>query len=401
MRLIEIQPRMHLRVIALVFSTVGAFGCDAPHAAQKPAPAAKVENAVKEGDLATVTLSPEAEARLGIRTAPIEQTNVSQARTFGGEVVLPPDSTIIVSAPLAGTILAGASAGAPVAGAIVKKGQAIFHLLPFLVLERNMRAQAEKELADAKTSFEARKVKLDRAEQLLRDKAGSVRQVEQAREDLAIAVSALKAAIEKMEVIQRSPLEADTSMAVTSPEDGMIQKVHVGGGQKVAASTPLFEITSLRSIWVRVPVYAGDLGSIDRGQTAKVHNLGDSHGSPIVSARPVAAPPSGNANAATVDLFFELPGGSFFRAGQKVGVTLTLRGAEESLVAPHSAIISDVHGGEWVYENFGPQQYVRRRVEVRYVTGSLAVLAHGPAPGTMVVVTGAAELFGTEFGTGK
>lgn len=403
MRLTKIQSRMHLRVVALVLSTVGAFGCSAQQAAEapKPAPPAKVENAVKEGDLATVTLSPEAEARLGIATALIEQTNVSQARTFGGEVVLPPDSTITVSAPLAGTILAGASGGAPVAGTIVKKGQAIFRLLPFLVLERNMRAQAEKELADARTSFEARKVKLDRAEQLLRDKAGSVRQVEQAREDLAIAESALKAATEKMEVIKRSPLEADTSVAVNSPEDGMVQKVHAGTGQKVAASTALFEIASLRSIWVRVPVYAGDLGSIDRRQAAKVTNLGDSPGSPMVSARPITAPPSANANAATVDLFFELPGGSAFRPGQKVGVTLMLRGAEESLVVPHSAIISDVHGGEWVYENVAAQQYVRRRVEVRYVTGSLAVLAHGPAPGTRVVVTGAAELFGTEFGTGK
>lgn len=401
MRLLEVQPRRHLRVVALVLSTVGAAGCAAPHAAQKPPPPAKVEHAVKEGDLATVTLTTEAEARLGISTALIEQTNVSQARTFGGEVVLPPDSTIIVSAPLAGTILAGASGGAPVAGSIVKKGQAVFRLLPFLAPERDMRAQAEKELTDAKTRVEAGKVKLDRAEQLLRDKAGSVRQVEQAREDLAIAVSALKAAVDKTERIQRSPLEADTTVAVSSPEDGMIQKVHAGTGQKVAASTALFEITSLRSIWVRVPVYAGDLGSIDRRQAAKIHNLGDSHGSPTLSARPVAAPPSGNANAATVDLFFELPSGGPFRPGQKVGVTLTLRGAEESLVTPHSAIISDVHGGEWVYENFGPQQYVRRRVEVRYVTGPLAVLAHGPAPGTKVVVTGVAELFGTEFGTGK
>jgi RND family efflux transporter MFP subunit len=356
---------------------------------------------VRESDLATVTLTAEAEARLGIRTAPIEQTNVSQARTFGGEVVPPPDSTIIVAAPLAGTILPGGSGGAPLAGTIVKKGQAIFRLLPFLAPERNMRAQAEKEATDARTRFEAGKVKLDRAEQLLRDKAGSVRQVEQAREDLAIADSALKAALEKVERIQRSPLEADTPVAVTAPEDGMIQKVHAGTGQKVAASAPLFEIASLRSIWVRVPVYAGDLGSIDRRQAAKVNSLGDSPGLAIISARPITAPPSANANAATVDLFYELPSGTAFRPGQKVAVTLGLRGAEESLVAPHSAIISDVHGGEWVYENSAPQRYVRRRVEVRYVTGSLAVLAHGPAPGTKVVVTGAAELFGTEFSTGK
>jgi cobalt-zinc-cadmium efflux system membrane fusion protein len=40
-------------------------------------------------------------------------------------------------------------------------------------------------------------------------------------------------------------------------------------------------------------------------------------------------------------------------------------------------------------------------VEVRRVVNSLAVLARGPAVGAKVVTAGAAEIFGTEFGTGK
>jgi membrane fusion protein, heavy metal efflux system len=395
--------RFDLRIAAIVVLTAGASGCATELAddSKKSAPPAKVENAIKEGELATVTLAPEAEARLGIRTAPVEFTSVARTRTLGGEVVLPPDSNIIVSAPMAGTILAGASGGAPVAGMMVRKGQAIFRLLPLLAPERDARSLAEKELTDAQTRVDAAKVKLDRAEQLLRDKAGSVKQVEQAREDLTIAEHALKAAREKKERVIRAPLEGDTSIAVMAPEDGIVQKVLAGTGQKVHGSTPLFEIESLKLIWVRVPVYAGDVGSIDRRQPAKVHNLGDSPGSPILSARPIEAPPTANPNASTVDLYYELPIRGVFKPGQKVGVTLNVVGAQESLVVPHSAIVRDVHGGEWVYENVGPHQYVRRRVEVSNVTGSMAVLARGPAAGTQVVITGAAELFGTEFGTGK
>lgn len=395
--------RCDLRIAAVVALTISGSGCTTPGAAevQKSAPPAKVENAVKEGDLATVTLSPEADARLGIRTAPVEFTSVTQTRTFGGEVVLPPDSTIIVSAPMAGTILSGASGGPPAAGAMVKKGQAVFRLLPLLPPERDARSLAQKELSDAQARVDNAKAKLDRAEQLLREKAGSVKQVEQAREDLALAESALKAAREKLERVVSSPLAGDASIAVVSPEDGMVQKVHVGTGQNVAGSTALFEVASLRSVWVRVPVYAGDLASIDRRQSAKVHNLGDSTGSPILSAKPIDAPPTANANASTVDLYYGLPGGGPFRPGQKVGVTLNLVGAHESLVVPQSAIVRDVHGGEWVYESLAPHRYVRRRIEVRYVTGSQAVLARGPAAGTQVVITGVAELFGTEFGGGK
>ena len=392
-----------LRIIALVMLLLSASACTTQKAAEaeKAAPPAKVENGVKEGDLAKVTLTPEAEARLGIAIAPVDYTSVTRTRTFGGEVLLPPDSVMIVSAPVAGTLYAASSGNAPAAGMMVKKGQSLFRLLPMVPPERDSRTQAEKELTDAQTRFDAAKIRLERAEILLRDKAGSVRQVEQAREELALAESALKAAQKHLERIIRSPLEGDTSLFVVAPEDGMIQKVHVGTGQKVAGSTALLEITSLNSIWVRVPVYAGELSSIDRRQTAKVHNLGDSQASVTLSARPIAAPPTANPNASTVDLYFQLPTNSPFRPGQKVGVTLKIVGSEESLVVAHSAIIRDVHGGEWVYENIAPQQYIRRRVEVRYVTDSVAVLAHGPAQGTKVAVTGVAELFGTEFGVGK
>jgi hypothetical protein len=71
------------------------------------------------------------------------------------------------------------------------------------------------------------------------------------------------------------------------------------------------------------------------------------------------------------------------------------------LVVPWSAVTHDINGGAWVYENVAPQQYARRRVEVRRVVGPLAVLARGPAVGAKVVTAGVAELFGTEFGTGK
>ena len=60
----------------------------------------------------------------------------------------------------------------------------------------------------------------------------------------------------------------------------------------------------------------------------------------------------------------------------------------------------DAQGGTWVYEQTKPHTYVRRRVDLSRVQGDLAILARGPAPGTVVVIEGAAELFGTEFGAG-
>ncbi len=90
-----------------------------------------------------------------------------------------------------------------------------------------------------------------------------------------------------------------------------------------------------------------------------------------------------------------------YRPGERVGVSLKLRGAEESLLVSAQAILYDIHGGTWVYIQTGEHAFQRQRVLVRYTEGGRAVLDQGPPVGTPVVVEGAAELYGTEFGTGK
>jgi hypothetical protein len=71
----------------------------------------------------------------------------------------------------------------------------------------------------------------------------------------------------------------------------------------------------------------------------------------------------------------------------------------DTLSVPASAILTDINGGEWVYVETAPRQYERRRVEVARIVGGRATLARGISSGARVVTAGAAELFGTEFGT--
>lgn len=90
------------------------------------------------------------------------------------------------------------------------------------------------------------------------------------------------------------------------------------------------------------------------------------------------------------------------RAGERVAVEILLRdSASEHLVVPFNAVLHDIHGGQWVYEAIAPHTYTRRRVQVSRLAGGDAVLASGPAVGSKVVTDGSAELFGTEFMTGK
>jgi len=103
-----------------------------------------------------------------------------------------------------------------------------------------------------------------------------------------------------------------------------------------------------------------------------------------------------------VDWYYEMPAGMAARAGERVAVEILLRdSASEHLVVPFNAVLHDIYGGQWVYEAIAPHTYTRRRVQVSRLAGGDAVLASGPAVGSKVVTDGSAELFGTEFMTGK
>jgi len=323
------------------------WACSRGAAAETKNPPAKIAHAVKEVELATITLTPEAERRLGVVVAAVERRKMEATRLFGGEIILP----------------------APAA----TNGQSIFTVMPALSpaeLIRIAEAQidAESQIDRAKVTLDATRVTLQRAEKLVAEKAGSVRAVDDAKAQVALAEAGVRAATARRELL----------------------------------GAPVLDFTTVKKFWVRVPVYVGDLRRLDTAAEGRVGELSGAASTNTVAVKPVPAPPSANAVASTVDLFYEWPNeNGAFRFGQKVGVTIPLREREDSLVVPWSAVVSDFHGGAWVYENPAPHTFVRRRVHVRRVAGHDAVLDRGPEPGAKVVTIGVAELFGTEFGAGK
>ncbi len=397
-----------LQALGALFATLlfammtAACGRPRTSEAAKPAsPPATVQHAVAESELATVTLTPQAVERVGLRTAAVDMRRVASTRTYGGEAVLPPGQLLSVSAPVAGTVTA-AGARLPGAGEPLVAGQAILRMTPLLAPERDLRVQLERELASWDARVEAARAREKRTRQLALDRAGSVRAHEEAREALALAEAGGKAAQAQLERLAKAPLEADYRLTVSSPRDGMAHRVHVAAGQTVAAGTPLFEVASLERMWIRVPVYTGELAAVDPRAAARIHGLAQGPGVSDRMAQPVAAPPTADPAAATVDLYYEIDNrDGRLRPGERLGATLSLRGASQGLVVPHSAVLHDAHGGTWVYVQVAAGRYQRRRIEVRNVAGGHAVLARGPARGTPVVAVGAAELFATEFSTSK
>jgi biotin carboxyl carrier protein len=405
-----------------------------PHESAKAAPPgvpATVPRPFKEEQAATVTLTAEAEARLALRTAPAVRKPMPRRRAFGGEVVVPPGHSLIVSAPLAGTLKAAA---APLAGQAVKAGKPVLQLVPVLdpVGRANLtatRVEADGQVKTAEEQLKLARITLERAKEVLAGGAGRQRDVDDATAALKVAEQTLAAVTARRDLLAKvlGDLEGGTAtpIPIEAPADGVLRNVNALPGQSVPAGAPLFEVVNLDSVWVRVPVYVGDREEIDAEQPAAVGPLAAPAGSPGRPAFPVPAPPAANPAAGTVDLYFYTlnpdPHDARWRAtaaalggaavapfagaplspGQRVAVTLPLKEPAEVLTVPWSAVVYDYFGGAWVYVKSGEHTYSRQRVLVRYVTEGTAVLDDGPPPGKPVVTAGAAELFGTETGFSK
>lgn len=295
---------------------------------------ARSEPVAHESELLKLTLTADARRRLGIVTTTVRDGVQTATRQTSGEVVVPPAG------------IGGLPTGS--ANNLLQIGA--------------QQATADGDVARAAAQLRLARIALTRAEKLVEAEAGSIRGRDEAAATLASAEAALTAA----------------------------------RAQRRLLGPPIAAMNRQTSLWVRVPVFGSDVGSVLHDGPARISALGSG---PSRTARPVEAPPSANAAAGTVDLFYALPNGDrAFRVGQRVAVALPLAGRTAGLAIPSEAIVRDIYGGEWVYEQTAADTYVRQRIEVAAERDGKALLAHGLRTGSSIVTVGAAELFGTEFG---
>lgn len=433
-----------MRFLLLVSIALLTTGCSThdDSKAKKTKPA-KVEKQPVETEIGRITLTPQAEQRLGIVLEKITEENVQRRRTLGGDLLIPAGKSVAVAAPFSGTVLPPQDSALPVPGNRIALGSAVLTLAPILTPERDVPTPAEQaQMANAKATLiaaitvargdadranaevEAAKIALARAKQLFADRAGAERAVDDAQAQLNVGESMQKAASDRERQLSKLVAELDvppsertaSPLAITSPQSGVLRSLSITPGQAVNVGAMLFEVVDTDKMWIRVPVYVDLLSDIDTEQTAQVVSLSQPSGSEtsrsgaspgqvdsaIIEASPVSAPPSADALSSSVDLYYEVENTKgTMRPGQRVGVQLALRGETRGLTAPKKSIIYDIYGGTWVYIRTGEHAFERQRVLVSYMLGDRVVLAESPAAGTEVVTDGAAELFGTEFGAGK
>lgn len=154
-----------------------------------------------------------------------------------------------------------------------------------------------------------------------------------------------------------------------------------------------------KGLAIRFGVAPTEVAKIDRTRPARVVAL-DTRAALTheVMATPIEQATTEVQRTGMIALSYAIEGdGGGLVPGRRVRVELPLQGSNESRkTVPYSAIYYDAKGDAWVYVVTAPLEYVRERVDVERVAGSLAVLSKAPEAGTPVVTVGVSLLYGVE-----
>ena len=252
---------------------------------------------------------------------------------------------------------------------------------------------------------DAQEIVLARAKRVFEKEAGSRRALDDAQAVFNLAEQTLAAAKKRQDTLKQLTGDTDAGtgtagpITIESPTTGMLRNVSSAPGQIVPSGAALFEVIDVQQMWVKVSIHATDASQIDVSAAAKLGPVSAKPGQYSVVAQPIAAPPSANPLSGTIDLFYEIgEKADSLRPGERVGVQLPLAGRKEASVIAWSAVVHDIYGGTWVYEQVEPHRFTRRRVVVGYTVGNDAVLVRGPSADAKIVTAGVQQLFGSATG---
>ena len=408
---------LHVCLAVLALSALfGVMACQ-----KSPTQAAAKGKPQSESVLGRVTLSEEAEKRLGITDGlrPVSLLRGPQRRLLRGEVTTAPGRSAWLIAPHTGLVLPASGSQLPQARDRVRAGQVVVLLSASLApTERaqlsTVRVDADAQVERARVQDQATELALNRAERLLAEEAVGRKVLDDAKAQRQTARAALQAALTQQAAIaesasQHHPFSRSTlsQTQLVSPLNGLIRDVRTSAHQLVSAGSPILEVVDDESTWVRVSVPSGVLASLSPA-AALVDDLSALRFDHAVEAAPAEhAPMTALPQQASVDRYFVLPPRARFAVGQTVAVWLSLREEEESPTIYASALLYDPSGGSWVYQLAAAHSFVRRRVEVVHIEEGIAFLSPrsltlgGLRLGDRIVTSGAMELYGTEFGSGK
>jgi RND family efflux transporter MFP subunit len=358
-------------------------GTRAPAASMGTTPApAPAEPA---GD-AEVVLSPEALARVGIKTAPVSAIAGGTAVTAPGSVMANAYREVKVT-PIAAGIVTKVHVEL---GAVVKRGAPLVTLFGV-------------ELADAQTKYmsmsamlEADHKKLERTRQLVDIGAASRQDLEEitaVHEAHATEVEAARLRLQLLGLSAEqvrgltSPSQVVSTIVVPAPITGVITSRSANLGQVVAMGQELLSVTDLSEVWVVGDLYEQDFKTVTVGSEATITT--PAYPGLMLRGRVSYIDPRVDPQARTAKARIEVPNADGrLRLGMYVTVSFTTPGSS-AVVIPRSAV-QTIGDRQFVFVPAGGEEgkFIQRQVRLGSPIGDTYTVLSGLKPGESVVTEG-------------
>lgn len=256
-----------LLVVVLVAGGALAIGWGALRArADEPAPSnsASAANEVRlnSTQLATLEIN-----TVGIRSFRSEEVT-------DGQIALNGDTTTQVFSPYSGRVVRVMASP----GEYVKRGA------PLLRIEATEFVQAQSDLINGAATLKLARINEQRKHAAYESKGGSLQDWQQAQVDLTTAENAATSAKNRLRILGKTDEEiatmesarkTDVATYVIAPIGGVVTDRQVGPGQfiQAGASTPVFSIGDLSTVWLVADVPETQVPFIERGQKVEVRVL--------------------------------------------------------------------------------------------------------------------------------
>ena len=358
-----------------------------PPASVPPAPAAmpKASQSPSEESV-EVTLTPEAVARAGIKTAVVRHQAGSASITVPGTVTSNAYRETKATA-LVGGIVKDVSAEL---GAMVARGQRM------AVVVSTELADAQMKYLSAQAMLSADHQKLTRTEKLVALGAASRQELDDITAVHAAHETEVAAARQRLLLLGlppqraaalRSADEIISELTVVAPGGGTVTSRAINPGQVVAAGQELFVVADLSTVWVIGDLYEKDFSGVRVGSEASA----TVPGTPPLRGRVAYIDPRLDPATRTAKVRVEVPNaGGMLRLGMYATVSFGVPSVAGAVAVVPRAAIQTIGGRSVVYvaADGDDGRFIERPVKVGAAAGDGVEVTEGLRTGERVVTDG-------------
>lgn len=230
---------------------------------QKPEPKPEQPEMVKEN---VVKLTEAQFKNADIITGKINDTLLNETVLLNGKIDVPPQNLVSLSKPLGGyvrkiNVLPGEN---------VHKGQTL------AILENQQFIQLQQDYLTTKAKLNYASLDLNRQRDLNEGKAASDKVYQMAQADFAQQNAILQSLSRQLQMLGINPSSVSatnitSSVAVTSPINGFVQRIDVNTGKFVMPNEILFDLVDPSDIHLMLKVFEKDLTRLSIGQAVEAY----------------------------------------------------------------------------------------------------------------------------------